>query len=103
MLSRLNVGTKLLIGFGIVVGLSVALGVMAMYFMKAVSYDANHLANASAKMIQRANVVERDAQNTLFAARGYRFTGEESYMQQVRASLSNLEQALNQSHHPTTH
>lgn len=96
---NLKLGTKIMLGFCALLVLTIALGGMAIYRMKGVEGDAVLLSREYAPEAGLASQLERRVYRTMYAIRGYGFTGEKNYhedgtaaMSQVKESLANLDE-----------
>ncbi len=89
-MKNLRMGAKMALGFGVVLAILLALGVVATVSMSSVASDANRLAEAYVPEVAVANDIERDALQTMFAMRGYSFTKEANYLAQAKKSMASL-------------
>jgi len=94
----MKLGTKIALGFGSLLTISVALGAMAMWNMSTVKQTATVLANENVPSVQVANDVERDSLETMYATRGYAFTEDPKFLEQARTNYTNVEKALKEAH-----
>ncbi len=97
MFKNLKTGTKLFMGFGLVMALAITLGVVAIYQMRTVSDMATALADQDVPSVKYANEVERNSLLTMYAMRGYGLTGDDkTYLEPGRQSLKQVNEALSQ-------
>ena len=94
MLNRLRIGAKLMVGFGVVVVLSVFLGGMAIYFMRSVGDEATHLAEDSAPTVKYANEVERNTMLVTMDSRAFQFTGDQAFYERSLKGMEKLQAAM---------
>jgi methyl-accepting chemotaxis protein len=88
MLKNMKLGTKLITGFMCIVGIAVIMGAIAIYNMNAVSTIAQTMRKKHVPGTIVSNDIERSAQATMYQARGYGFTENESFLDQARKNLS---------------
>ncbi len=94
MLRNLKVGVKMMLGFAIVLGLAITLGVVSIVNMTNVGAVSTELAQEAAPMVKWGNEVERWSLLTMYANRGYGFTGNEKFYQQGQENIQKVEEAL---------
>ncbi|WP_027190232.1 HAMP domain-containing methyl-accepting chemotaxis protein [Fundidesulfovibrio putealis] len=95
-MKNLKLGMKIGLGFGILILIAALLGGMAMVNMLSVGTQAERLAQEIAPEVAIANEVERSALHTMYAMRGYAYTGDESFYSQASKELADVEKALQQ-------
>ncbi|MBI4805030.1 MAG: HAMP domain-containing protein [Desulfovibrio sp.] len=93
-MKNLKLGMKIGLGFGILILIAALLGGMAMVNMLSVGTQAERLAQEIAPEVAIANDVERDSLHTMYAMRGYAFTGQEAFWAQSEKSLADVEKDL---------
>ncbi|WP_305043956.1 methyl-accepting chemotaxis protein [Geoalkalibacter sp.] len=90
----MKLGLKIGLGFMAVLALTAVLGVVAVWNMSRVTSEATMLAEEYVPEVVIANQVERSAFRTMYAMRGYGFTGEQSYLDAAREQISQLKERL---------
>ncbi len=76
-----KLGTKLGIGFGLLIIITLILGGLAIYNMLRISDRTHILANEYVPEVAIANNIERNTFQTMYAIRRYNYTAEEDYYQ----------------------
>ncbi len=94
MLKNLKLGTKIGGGFGILILIALLLGGVAIWNMKRVGNIADDLQNEIAPQVAVAVQVERTSLLTMYAMRGYTFTGEDSFWADANKNVAEVEKAL---------
>ena len=94
MFKNLKLGVKLNGSFIAVAGLTLILGALAIFSMLKVKTVANVLALQNVPEVAVANDVERSSLKTMYAARGYAFTEETQYLDQVHEELAQVKKYL---------
>ncbi len=109
MFKRMKLGTKILSGFGILVILALGLGGLAVVEMKGVETESAKLAQEYVPETRIASEIERDVFSTMYAIRGYGYTGDKGFheegvaaMGEVKESLKKAEALASQSMHLNT-
>jgi len=95
-MKNLKLGLKIGLGFGTLILIAGLLGGMAMINMMSVGKQAERLAQEIAPEVAVANEVERDSLNTMYAMRGFAFTGQNGFWEQATKSLGDVEKNLAQ-------
>jgi methyl-accepting chemotaxis protein len=96
MLNNAKLGVKLALGFAVVLLLVIALGLLAIFKMNAVSSEAARLKNQAVPSVEVANDVERQALLTMYNLRGYVQTGDEKYLKSGCEYLDKVDENLKQ-------
>ena len=94
MFKNMGLGTKISMGFGMLIVIAVLLGGLAVWSMNGVSQIAKTMATKNVPAVRVANDVERFSLKTMFAARGYAFTEEKQYLDDARAQLASVKENL---------
>jgi methyl-accepting chemotaxis protein len=94
MIQRMSLGMKLAVGFGFVILISIAMGVIATTSMKKGGTTASILSLEYVPEVTMANNVERDTFHLLLKMRDYEYTGEESFLLGARKDLVSVKQYL---------
>jgi len=74
----MGLGSKIGLGFGALVIIAMALGGIAIWEMRGVGAETEHLDKENVPSVEVANKVERYAQVTMYAMRGYALTLKKS-------------------------
>ncbi len=93
-MKNMKLGLKIGMGFGLLILISCLLGGMAVWNMNSVEHDAERLASAYVPEVAVANQMERNAQQVMYAIRGYGFTEQTSFLEEGRKVLDELRNAL---------
>jgi methyl-accepting chemotaxis protein len=94
MFSNMKIGTKISLGFGLLIVVILALGTMAVTQMKGVSSGATKLAMEYVPEVDLAGDLRGDCNRLMYAMRGYAFTEEDSYYVEAEKELANLDKSL---------
>lgn len=70
----LKLGTKLGVGFGIVITLAVALGLTAIINMQSINTETNYLTNEYLAEVDLATTIERTAKDIMYDMRGFSYS-----------------------------
>lgn len=89
-MNKMNLGTKLAVGFGSVLLIALFLGGMAVISMNGVKTTAVQIQKEIVPEVAVANNVERWSLQTMYAMRGYAFTEEAQYLDQGRKNLEEV-------------
>jgi methyl-accepting chemotaxis protein len=84
---NIRIGGKLGIGFGLLIVIAVALGLMAVINMTSIKTETNYLADEYIPEIEIANNVERTFLSAIFELRAYNYTMEESFLNKGKSLL----------------
>ena len=90
----MKLGTKILLGFGCLIGICVLLGSTAVWRMSDVKKDTSVLAQESMPAAAIANKVEREFARTMYEMRGYSYSEETNYLARARTSMAQLAKSL---------
>ena len=90
----MKLGTKIGLGFGLLILIAMILGGIAVWNMKRVGTESDKLANAYAPEVKMANDVERNSLLTMYAMRGYAMSEEEHYLTAAQDQLVEVKQHL---------
>jgi len=94
MLKNMKLGTKIVLGFAALLVLAVTLGGMAVLSMKGVETDAVKLAREYVPEAGLAGQLERRVYRTMYALRGYGYTGDPKYHEQGVAAMAQVRETL---------
>ncbi len=87
MNSKWTIGKKLIVSFLCVAGITLILGILAIFNMSRVTTVANTLVTDNVPALSVANNVERSALSTMYEARGYAYTEEDRFLVGARKNL----------------
>ena len=96
MIRDVKLGAKISGGFAILLALTVALGVMAVFNMTAADGLVTKLNELYVEEVKILSQMERRAQRTVFNMRGYALTGEENFLKLAQADMARLDENLQQ-------
>ncbi|MBI5095365.1 MAG: methyl-accepting chemotaxis protein [Candidatus Hydrogenedentes bacterium] len=90
MFKNMKLGTKISLGFSVLILIAVALGGMATFSMLGVKTTALALSMQKVPEVAVATNVERSALKTVLEVRGYTFTEEDSFLEAGRKGLGEV-------------
>ena len=93
-MGKMKLGTKIALGFGLLILIAVLLGGLAVIQMRAVSGDSSKLALEYVPEVKVANELERNSLLTMYAMRGYSRSGEEKFLTESRQQLEAVNKSL---------
>ncbi len=88
MNSKWTIGKKLIVGFLSVAAITLALGVLAVINMTQVSTVSKRLVSDNVPELSVATQVEEAALLTMYAARGYAYTEEDTFLEEAKKRLA---------------
>jgi len=94
MFKSMKLGTKIGVGFSLLLAIAIALGGLAVYNMGYVTDLVNDLSEHNVPEVEYANAIERSALQTMYASRGYTYTEDAKYLGEARENLTALKQHL---------
>ena len=94
MFRNMGLGAKIGFGFGVLIVISIALGVMAVWRMDNVSRIAKVMDGKNVPAVNMANEVERASRNTMYAARGYVYSEEKSFLDDALKGIALVKENL---------
>jgi methyl-accepting chemotaxis protein len=95
-MKKLKLGTKIGIGFSLLLLIVLALGGMSLWNMYSVARQSDMLAYEYAPEVKVANHIERYSLLTMFAIRGYSLSEDEKFLNQGREYLAHVEEYLSE-------
>ncbi len=95
-MKNLKLRVKIGLGFGALLLISFALGIMAIISMRDVAVGANRLAKEYMPEVSIANDIERHSLMLMFAMRGYSMRGLQSYWEDAQQELNDVKLFLSQ-------
>jgi methyl-accepting chemotaxis protein len=90
----MKLSAKITGGFGLLILMAMLLGGLAVVKMSSVKTDVNELVEAKVPQVKVANNVERTSQETMYAMRGYAYTEEKQFLDEMREQLANVKKYL---------
>jgi methyl-accepting chemotaxis protein len=93
-MSQMKLGTKIILGFGVLILIALLLGGLAAVQMKSVQGESVKLAQEYVPEVQVANNIERYSLLTMYANRGYGYTEEERFLKSGRENLAKVEKYM---------
>jgi methyl-accepting chemotaxis protein len=94
-LSDMKISGQLGAGFGVVIVLTLILGLLATVNMFQASGKADNLATKYVPEVELCNEIERNSLTTMYAMRGYAFTENEEFYQEAQRNLELVKRNLN--------
>ncbi|PLX19507.1 MAG: chemotaxis protein [Salinivirgaceae bacterium] len=91
---NIRIGGKLGIGFGLLIVIAVALGIMAVINMTTIKTETNYLADEYLSEMEIANNVERSFLAAIFELRAYNYTMEDEFINKGRKLLTETKSYL---------
>ena len=96
MFKKMKLGLKIGMGFGLLLVIAATLGMLAIVNMGRVETQSTMLQKEYVPEVDVANNVERKSFHTMYAMRGYGFTGEEAMLKDAQNELKQLHERLAQ-------
>ncbi len=93
-MKNMRMGTKIGLGFGLLIIIALALGGMAYWNMKKVAAGAEMLSTEYVPEVAVANNVERNSLEAMYNIRGYQFSEDQAYLKAGRESLEKVKEYL---------
>ncbi len=94
MFKSMKLGTKIGVGFGLLIMIAVLLGGVAVWRMREAASESTMLAKEYVPEVTVANHVERSSLQTMYEMRGYGLSEEESYLTKGHEQLKNVDKYL---------
>ncbi len=94
MIKNIKIGAKLGAGFGLLIALTVVLGVIAISSMSRIKEKSNWLADEYVPEVRIANQLERNSLLTMYAMRGYGLTANEAYYDDATSAIGEVTGAM---------
>lgn len=92
----MKLGVKIGLGFASLLAIAIILGVIAIINMSNVQEKSTMLEQEYVPEVAIANQIERSSFRTMYAMRGYGFTGETKHLDSARENLKALKERLSQ-------
>lgn len=83
----LKIGRKLGLGFGLIIAITVILGLLAIINMRGVATDSQNLANEYLPALDISSVIDRDVRETMYQLLAYHFTQQPANLNQGRVHM----------------
>ncbi len=96
MMRNMKLGTKIGVGFGLLIIIALILGGMAVFNMKGVSKESTMLAKEYVPEVNVGAKIRGASNRIMYAMRGYGFTDNEKYHKEAQKELAALTNALEQ-------
>ncbi|MGE4555650.1 MAG: methyl-accepting chemotaxis protein [Desulfovibrionaceae bacterium] len=93
-MKNLKLGWKIGGGFGVLIAISLALGVVAMLSMKGVERDAVEMANAYVPEVTIAGDIQQNTFSAMYNMRGFVLSEEHEYLDLARKNLGEVRKLL---------
>ena len=93
-MKNIKIGVKMLLGFSCVIGLAIALGLLAIYKMSNVGKISTDLYEEVAPQVSSGVDIERSLLRATFDIRGYLYTANEDYLKKGLENLAQCETAI---------
>lgn len=91
----MKLGTKIGLGFATLLAIAIFLGGMAIFNMGNVEKKSTMLEKEYVPEVAIANQIERSSFRTMYAMRGYGFTGDQSLLDNANKNIQDLHERLN--------
>ncbi|MDA3867219.1 MAG: methyl-accepting chemotaxis protein [Salinivirgaceae bacterium] len=91
---NLRIGGKLGTGFGLLIVIAVALGVMAIMDMATIRTETEFIADEYLAEVEIASDIQTNFLWAMFALRGYNYTADEAFLKDGQAKLRDVQQGL---------
>jgi hypothetical protein len=86
-MKNMKLATKMAMGFGALIAISIILGGIAVYYMNGVKDESTLIANEYVPEVDIANNLERFSLLTMYDMRGYGLTGRDDFLKSGQANL----------------
>ena len=96
-MKRLKLGAKIGIGFGIVISMLLALGILSLWNMNKMQYQSHRLTTRLMPEVKLSSSAERYALLVMYNMRGFVLTGNDQYMEGVANNLKEAKLCLTKS------
>ena len=93
-MTKMKLGTKIVLGFSILIVIALFLGGLAVYQMKNVEGDSVMLANEYVPEVDIATELRGAANRVMYEMRGYGFTEDQAYYKNAQKELAAVDKSL---------
>jgi methyl-accepting chemotaxis protein len=90
----MKLGSKIGLGFGIIVSIALFLGILAIWSMSGVSKQTVILAKENIPEVKLASQIERSILKGMFEMRGYAYTGDNKFLKSGKQNLDEAKKAI---------
>ena len=94
MFKHMKLGTKIITGFALLIVIACALGGVAVWQMRGIQAETTTLAKEFVPEVKIANNLERYSLKTMYAMRGYGYTGEDAFLKESHAGLAEVKKFI---------
>ena len=94
MFKNMGLGTKIGVGFGLLIIIAITLGGLAIWSMSSVKVVASTMVTKNVPAVAVANDVERTSLETMYNVRGYVYTEEATFLESGRSKLAEVKENL---------
>ena len=94
MFTNMKLGTKIILGFGSLLAITLILGIMAIINMRSGQNTATTIAEQQVPAVDAANNLERWTLQTMYAVRGYAFMEQANFLADARNYIEEVKTAL---------
>ena len=94
MMKKLKLAAKISLGFGLLLAIAIALGGMAVYYMRGVDQSTRDLEEQYVKELKILSQLERRSQRTMFNMRGYAMSEQKKYLDLGLQDLAQVKTSL---------
>ena len=96
MLRNMKVGTKIMVGFGLLIVIAISLGGMAVVNMKSAAVQSTTLSHEYVPEVEVSMLIRSAANHLMYNMRGYGFTEEEDHYETALKEIDEMEAAIAQ-------
>ncbi len=93
-MGNMKLGTRIGLGFGMLILIACALGILAIWQMKGVEGDSKMLATEYVPELDVANQIRGISNRIMYAMRGYAFTEDSTYYEEANKEQTQMESAI---------
>ncbi|MFW6329338.1 MAG: MCP four helix bundle domain-containing protein, partial [Alkalispirochaetaceae bacterium] len=97
MIKNMKMAAKMTLGFGVVIVMVLLVGAVAVFNMIQIQQDTVLLSDEFLQEVRLSTGVDHEALQVMYAARGYAYSGEESFREEARDRLTELRALLEES------